>query len=180
MEIFDFTDADLTENRSGRLSREQAVKLTPKRKRLKFRLLVIGLLLWAGGGVLVLIGLNLRDSGDSQWGLMIGAAVILCGLPGLLLVYGWLKPMREVSISVVRGPVKVARVQRSSRSGNTSTTYIVTELHISDKILRIPDEAYTEFTDGGSYAVYYWDGTLLSSGKVHIFSVEELMHSVSA
>jgi hypothetical protein len=174
MEIFDFSETDVVENRSGRLSQEQEVKLTKKRKRLKFWLLVIGLVILAVGGGMVLIGLNLRDTGDPNWALMLIFAAIFCGLPGLLLVYGWIKPMQSVSIAVVKGPVKVARVQRTSRTNNTTSTYVVTELHIDDKIFWVPDSAFTEFSDGDTYALYYWDGTLLSTGKAHIFSVEKL------
>ncbi len=174
MEIFDFTEADVAENRGGRVSPEQTAKLTKKRKRIRFWLLLLGLGLWIAGGVLVLIGLNLRDSGDPNWIIMIAVAGIVCGLPGLLLVYSWLKPMQPATLGVTKGPVKVARVQRSSRSGGTSTTYVVTELHVNDRIFWIPDEAYAAFTDGNTYAIYYWDGLYSSTGKHHIFSVEHL------
>ena len=63
---------------------------------------------------------------------------------------------------------RIARVERTSRSNNSTSTYIATEMHIAGKIFTVPDAAFPELEDGAMYAVHYWEGT------DEVFSVERV------
>lgn len=167
MQSLNFTEDDLTYNRRGVLSPQQTARVKAQRRTLKLVLLVLGLIL-IGSGVAFLPGmLDLRTQGDSNW---VGNAVALgiFALLGLPLIYLGIRPMRPVKVAVTKGRARVARVERTSRSNNSTSTYIATELHIADKIFTVPDAAFPELEDGVVYAVYHWEGVN------EIFSVERI------
>jgi hypothetical protein len=167
MQSLQFTEEDLTFNRRGILSPRQMTRVRAQRRTIKFILLIVGLLL-TGGGLAFLPGmLELYAQGNANW---VGNAVAIgiFALFGLPLMYLGVKPMHPVKVASVKGRARVARVERTRRSNNSTTTYVATELHIADKIFTLPDAAYTELEDSAVYAVYYWDG--LSD----IFSLEKI------
>lgn len=167
MQSLNFTADDLTYNRKGTLSPQQTARVKAQRRTIKLVLLVIGLIL-TGAGMTFLPGmLDLHAQGDSNW---VGKAVALgiFALFGLPLTYLGIRPMRPVKVAVTKGRARVARVERTSRSNNSTSTYIATELHIADKIFTMPNAAFPELEDGAVYAVYHWEGVN------EVFSVERI------
>lgn len=158
MQALDFTPEDLTYNRRGALSPRQTARLTKKRRAQKLFLLALGLLLaCVGGGVMTWQGVSsLPQDSSSGIGMLVGAGVL--ALFGAPLIFLGVKPMRAVKVAAAKGAVRVARVQRTRRTNNSTSTYVVTELHLADKIFTVPDETFPELEDGAAYAVYYWDG----------------------
>lgn len=167
MQSLKFTEEDLPYNRRGVLSPQQVSRITAQRRTIKLVLLILGLLL-TGGGLAFLPGmLDLYAQGDSNW-MANAAALGIFALLGLPLVYLGIRPMRPVKVAAARGPVKVARVQRTSRTNNATSTYVATELHIAGKIFTLPDAAFSELEDGAMYAVYHWEGL------DEVFSLEKM------
>lgn len=168
MQSLNFTEDDLTYNRKGTLSPRQNAHLTRKRRAFKLILLILGLLLaGVGGGVFGVPGVaSLPEDASAATGMLVGAGVfVLIGVP---FIYLGVKPMRPVKVEVAKGKARLARVQRSSRSKNSTSTYIASEIHVAGKIFSVPDEAFPELEDGAVYAVYYWDGLN------NIFSLERI------
>ncbi|PWH15739.1 MAG: hypothetical protein DDG60_05310 [Anaerolineae bacterium] len=168
MQLFEFTQEDLAYNRQGRLSPRQTARLTSKRRGFKLILLVLGLTLaCGGGGALAVLGiLSVSQSTVTGLGMLVGAGIFaLLGAPFIFL---GIKPMSPVKIAVAQGPIRLARVQRTRRVNNSTSTYVATELHLADKIFTVPDESFSALEEGAAYAVYYWDGL------TDIFSLEKL------
>lgn len=168
MQSLDFTEEDLTYNRKGMLSPRQNAHLTRKRRAFKLTLLILGLLLvGVGGGVFAVQGVaSLPEDTSAATEMLVGAGVfVLIGAP---FIYLGVKPMRPVKVAIAKGKARLARVQRTSRSNNATSTYIASEIHVADKIFGVPDEVFPELEDGAVYAVYYWDGLN------DIFSLERL------
>lgn len=97
--------------------------------------------------------------------------LVSAGIAALLsapLIFLGVRPMRPVQVAAAKGTARLARVQRTSRMNNSTRAYLLTELHLADKIFTVPDAAFTELQDGASYAVYYWNGV------DDIFSLETL------
>jgi hypothetical protein len=92
----------------------------------------------------------------------------ITALLGAPLLYLGIKPMRPVKVAAAKGTARLARVQRTRRTNNYTSTYVATELHIADKIFTVPDEAFAELQDGAAYIVYYWDE------RDNVFSLEPL------
>lgn len=158
MQRLQFTEADVAYNRRGELSPQQSARLTARRRSFKTLLLILGVLLaCAGGGTLAALGISSLAQNDSVGvGMLVGAGIfVLFGAP---LIFLGLKPMQRVKVAAITGPARVARVQRSRRVNNTTSTYIATEMHLGGKIFRLPDETFPELEDGADYTVYYWDG----------------------
>ncbi len=168
MQSLDFTEEDLEYNRKGALSPRQSARLTRKRRALKLFLLLLGILLaCVGGGILAgLGGLSFYKGEAAGIQFLIAAGVL--ALFGAPLIFLGLKPMRSIKVAAAKGTASVARVQRTQRINNVTSTFVATELHLADKIFTVPDEAFPELVDGASYAVYYWDGL------TDIFSLEKL------
>lgn len=168
MHALDFTEQDLAYNRKGALSPQQTARLTGKRRSFKLMLLAIGVLLsCVGGGVLAAMGVQeITKDTTNGIGMLVGAGV--SAVLGAPLLFLGLKPMRAVKVAVAKGAARVARVQRTRRFNNTTSTYVATELHVADKIFTVPDEIFPDLEDGAAYAVYYWDGV------DEIFSLEKL------
>lgn len=167
MQSLNFTEADLAYNRKGTLSPQQNERIRARRRTLKLALLILGLIL-LGAGVAFLPGvIELYLQGDSNW---VGNAVAfgVFALVGLPFSYLGIRPMRTVKVATARGPAKIARVERTSRSNNSTSTYIATEMHITGKIFTMPDAAFPELEDGAMYAVHYWEGVN------EVFSVERV------
>lgn len=168
MQAFDFTLEDLEYNRRGALSPRQTARVTKKRRAQKIFLLALGLLLaCVGGGVMAWQGFSsLPQDSSAGIGMLVGAGVF--ALFGAPLIFLGVKPMRAVKVAAAKGAARVARVQRTRRVNNSTSTYIATELHLADKIFTVPDETFPELEDGAAYAVYYWDDV------DDIFSLEKL------
>ncbi|GAB4459035.1 MAG: hypothetical protein OHK0041_23690 [Anaerolineales bacterium] len=168
MHALDFTEQDLAYNRKGALSPQQTARLTGKRRSFKLMLLVIGVLLsCVGGGVMAALGVQaLAKDTTNGIGMLVGAGVF--ALLGAPLLFLGLKPMRAVKVSTAKGTARVARVQRTRRVNNSTSTYVATELHLAGKVFTVPDEIFPDLEDGAAYAVYYWDGV------DEIFSLEKL------
>jgi hypothetical protein len=168
MQLFDFTAEDLEYNRKGALSPRQSARVTKKRRAQKLFLAVLGfgLTCLLGGGLALGGGLSLSTDSAAGVGMLVGAGI--AALLGAPLIFLGVKPMRPVQVAAAKGTARVARVQRTSRTNNSTSTYVVTELHIADKIFTVPDEAFVELQDGAAYAVYYWNGV------DDIFSLETL------
>jgi hypothetical protein len=168
MRIFHFTEADLAANRAGKLSHEQEQRFFHQRQRLKTVILFIGILLLVVAGVFVWTGLIMRTAGQGSWWLMMFIAAPVFAVPGILCVYGGLKRMTDMFVGIIRGRVKVNRVQRNSPGSSGTRVDVMTELHIGGEIFKIPDSAFGEITDGDTYVVYYWKGV------GDIFSLERI------
>lgn len=167
MHSLNFTEEDLTYNRKGTLSPQQNERMKARRRTLKLALLVLGLIL-LGAGISFLPGaIELYSQGDTNW---VGNAVAfgIFALIGLPFAYLGIRPMRPVKVATARGPAKIARVERTSSSDNSTSTYIATEMHIAGKIFTMPDAAFPELEDGVMYAVHYWEGIN------EVFSVERV------
>lgn len=152
-----FTPEDIAPNRNGSPSRAQEDRLNARRRRVRRFLLVIGLLWAAGiGGFLLSEARAFQAAGNPDWkGLVASAAIFI--LSGLPLVYLGIRPMRPIKVLTLRGPIRLARVQRTRRSGSATQTYVATELHAGSEIFTIPDAAFALLEDGQAYAVHYWD-----------------------
>ncbi len=158
MQALDFTPEDLAYNRRGALSPRQTARLTSKRRAFKLFLLTLGLLLaCVGGGIMAWQGVSsLVQDSSAGIGMLVGAGVFV--LSGAPLIFMGLKPMRPVKVAAAKGAARMARVQRTRRVNNSTSTYVATELHLADKIFTVPDAAFPDLEDGAAYAVYYWDG----------------------
>lgn len=167
MHSLKFTEDDLPYNRRGALSPQQNERVKGRRRTLKLALLILGLILLGAGGFFLPGAIDLYSQGDSNW---IGNAVAfgVFALFGLPLIYLGIRPMRPVNVATARGPAKIARVERTSRSNNSTSTYIATEMHVAGKIFTMPDAAFPELEDGAMYAVHYWEGVN------EVFSVERV------
>ncbi|MFZ5809508.1 MAG: hypothetical protein ACOY16_09545 [Chloroflexota bacterium] len=168
MQLFDFTVEDLEYNRKSTLSPRQSALVTKKRHAQKLFLAVLGLgLTCLLDGALAVMGVqSLSTDSTAGVGMLVGAGVF--ALLGAPLIYLGVRPKRPVKVAAAKGTARLARVQRTRRSNNSTSTYVATELHLADKIFTVPDEAFTELENGGAYAVYYWDGL------GDIFSLEKL------
>lgn len=167
MQSLKFTEEDLAYNRKGTLSPQQNERVKARRRTLKLALLVLGLILLGAGVAFLPSAIELYSQGNSNW---VGNAVTfgVFALIGLPFTYLGIRPMRPVKIATVRGPAKIARVERTSRSNNSTSTYIATEMHIVGKVFTMPDAAFPELEDGAMYAVHYWEGIN------EVFSVERV------
>jgi|YNPNPStandDraft_1061719.scaffolds.fasta_scaffold46768_2 hypothetical protein len=168
MQLFDFTAEDLEYNHKGALSPRQSARVTKNRRAQKLFLAVLGFGLTCvlGGALAVGGGLSLSTDSAAGVGMLVSAGV--AALLGAPFIFLGVKPMRPVKVAAAQGTARVARVQRTRRVNNSTSTYVATELHLADKIFTMPDEAFAELEDGASYAVYYWDGVN------DIFSLEKL------
>lgn len=155
MQLFDFTAEDLTYNRKGALSPRQSARVTKNRRILKLFLAALGfgLTCLLGGGLAVGGGLSLSTDSATGVGMLVGAGI--AALLGAPLIFLGVKPMRPVKVAAAKGTTRVARVQRTRRTNNSTSTYVATELHLADKIFTVPDEAFAALEDDAAYAVYY-------------------------
>lgn len=168
MQSLHFTAEDLEYNRRGALSPQQTARLTSKRRSFKLVLLILGILLACiGGGVLAILGIQSLAKDTTNGIGMLASAGIFALLGAPLIVLG-VKPMRPVKVAAAKGTARVARVQRTRRVNNSTSTYVATELHVAGKIFTVPDEIFPHLEDGAAYAVYYWDGT------DDVFSLEKM------
>ena len=154
MQLFDFTAEDLTYNRKGTLSPRQSARVTKKRRAQKLFLAVegLGLTCLLGGGLALGGVQSLSTDSAAGVGMLVGAGI--AALLGAPLIFLGVKPMRPVQVAAAKGTARVARVQRTRHTNNST---VVTELHIADKIFTVPDAAFAELQDGAAYAVYYWN-----------------------
>jgi len=156
-QLFRFSPDDVAVNRNGFPSRSQEDRLNARRRCVRRVLRVIGILWAAGiGGFLLSEARAFHAAGNPDWkGLVASAAIFVSS--GLPLVYLGIRPMKPITVQTRSGPIRLARVQRTRRSGSTTHTYVATELHAGGEIFTIPDAAFALLEDGQSYAVHYWD-----------------------
>lgn len=56
-------------------------------------------------------------------------------LIGGAFIYLGVKPMQSVKVAVAKGKMHLARVWRTRRNNNVTSTFLMTELHLANKIL---------------------------------------------
>lgn len=169
MKILNFTKNDLPYNRKGELSPQQEENTNKRRRTTKKILLVIGIIALVITAIWTVLFLGQEEIETSARMVVVGVGFLFFGLPGLFLIYLGVRPMaKKIPVETIKGKAKIARVQHSRRSGNSTSTYIQTEIHIAGKVFPIADEAFSELVDGEEYALYIWKDT------DHIFSLEKL------
>ncbi len=169
MELFHFTQADLDANRSGMLSPGQEARLADIRRKIRRLRTVSGLVLTAAGGAGLwwVASLFARGEGDLPSWIAGGCIFALTAAAGAAALFGGLRPAARPTVAAARGRARVMRVQRSVRTGSSTSHTVSTELHLDDRRWVIPDAALTELEDGVNYAVYFWEqrGDILSLEK---------------
>ena len=166
MEIFNFTPSDVNYNRSGQLSPQQQVRVAAGRRRLKGGLLALGLVLLVLAAGWIAIFSQQEELSAAIVAMSVGA--IIFGLPGLGALVMSVRPAPKIVIEKLQGPARVARVEHTSSSGGGARRYVRTEMHMADRIIVVPDAAFSELQDGADYVLYMW------KGASDIFSLEQL------
>jgi hypothetical protein len=158
--LFDFDAEDLSYNRSGSLSPQQAARYAKRGFGLTVILYLLVLLVGAGlvAGALGLLPIPVTGSTVM---ILWASAVILLLFGAAGLAFAFRKP--DLSIMKAEGN---ARLIRRSEATPNRTVYLVHEIALGDEILDISEEAFLKLKEGERYTAYY-----LKDAK-HIISIE--------
>ena len=177
-DYFIFDDADLTANRSGKLSEKQEKKLAKQDKDGKKFLIPLALLFFAIASIFPIVFIPLaitafrqNDTGAAV-GNLIGPViwVLVWGGIGYAFLHNYFDDnhaLSKIAIKKVEGPVQFVAL-KSKPGDNVQYT-----LHIGkSKLEVVEDHLRTAMPEGDTYAVYYYK--FKDSTGNHVLSAEWL------
>jgi hypothetical protein len=177
---YDFDDADLAANRSGRLTQKQVMKLKSDKKWGKIGGIGCGLFFFAIASIfpiaftpIILLSYNKGDIGG-----MLGAGigtlvwVLAWGGIGLYLLISSLRTSdTKILLKSVSGPINIVGVEKRS-GGEHPHNYTDYELHIQDQTFNVERAFGGYMVQGDVYTVYFIED--LNGDNEQVLSLEKV------
>lgn len=184
MQVFHFDEAELQENRNGRISEKQMARLHTNEKGFKAGAFFIGTILmlsallgWGIAGISLFAG----DNFSEDMFFRISMAVVFGCLWPLVWGSAGIFTMQraftkiEMKVNKVEGSVNIIKVIRSSYNSkaHTHSDHSVYELCVGTRIFDVHAELPSAMKQGDVYAVYFVD-FVFTNKRSEVLSVEWL------